>query len=315
MRKIYFYSILFFLVFNNSFATDWRLKVGDSISGRFEVYDNKFINLPEGEFVVVEKPAAGESINGIGVEGLSLVHLKDNVPIKWFEIARAYGLSKWTGHLNPIIEAETFKPKRNGCKKRQDYSFLKFYKRGAAHNCLIVKHFDVQRELYGSDYDEDRVFSAGIRYWVKKNNIKLPDIYLWDEHWFFSMPVREEWILLLHAETPESFADYKIKFTTRDTSEFHPDIVIRYPKAKKIMENFKKIAAKRHKNFEEIVGAKKQHLLDLSQIISDNAHQKNSKNKSGKNIVAELEKLNELYKSGALTKEEFEKAKKKILSE
>ena len=81
------------------------------------------------------------------------------------------------------------------------------------------------------------------------------------------------------------------------------------------MENFKKIAAKRHKNFEEVVGAKKHHLLDLSQLISDNAQQKNSKNKSGKNIVAELEKLNELYKSGALTKEEFEKAKKTILSE
>ena len=192
---------------------------------------------------------------------------------------------------------------------------MKFYKKGAAHNCLIVKHFDVQRELYGSDYDEDRVFTAGIRQWAKKNNIKLPDIYLWDEHWFFSMPVRDQWILVLHAETPESFADYKIKFTTRDTSEFHPDIITQYPKAKKIMENFKKIAAKRHKNFEETVGAKKRHLLDLSQLISDNAHQKNSKNKSGKNIVAELKTLNELYKSGALTKEEFEKAKKKILSE
>ena len=70
------------------------------------------------------------------------------------------------------------------------YSFLKFYKRGAAHNCLIVKHFDVQRELYGSDYNEDRVFSALIRTWARKNNIKLPDIYLWDEHWFFSMTVR-----------------------------------------------------------------------------------------------------------------------------
>ena len=31
------------------------------------------------------------------------------------------------------------------------------------------------------------------------------------------------------------------------------------------------------------------------------------------NLSSELEKLNELLKSGALTKEEFEKAKKKIL--
>ena len=33
-----------------------------------------------------------------------------------------------------------------------------------------------------------------------------------------------------------------------------------------------------------------------------------------KNIVDQLQKLNDLYKSGALTKEEFEKAKKKILN-
>ena len=39
-----------------------------------------------------------------------------------------------------------------------------------------------------------------------------------------------------------------------------------------------------------------------------------SKNKSTKgSVTKELIKLNELYKSGALTKGEFEKAKKKVL--
>jgi hypothetical protein len=37
-------------------------------------------------------------------------------------------------------------------------------------------------------------------------------------------------------------------------------------------------------------------------------------NKESSNIVEQLKKLNELYKSGVLTKEEFEKAKKKILN-
>ena len=37
-----------------------------------------------------------------------------------------------------------------------------------------------------------------------------------------------------------------------------------------------------------------------------------SDNKS--NIVENLKKLNDLYKSGVLTKEEFEKAKKKLLN-
>ncbi len=313
MKKIYFYSILFFLVFNNSFATDWRLKVGDRINGGFEIYPNKFIDVP-GEFIVIEKDVSGWGFNGLSLEQLTFVYLEDNIPTKVFEIGRFKGLSKWTGHLTPILEAIVFKPKKEGCRERQHYSLLNFYKKGSAHNCLMVKHFDVQRELYGSDYDEDRIFSAGIRKWVEVNNIKLPDIYLWSDHTFFSMTVRDQWIVMSYAETPKSFADYKIKFSTRDTSEFHPDIVTQHPKAKKIMKDFKKITAKRHKNFEKVVGAKKKHLLDLSQFISDNTLQKKSKNNSDKNIVIELEKLNKLYKSGALTKEEFKNAKKKVLS-
>ena len=37
-------------------------------------------------------------------------------------------------------------------------------------------------------------------------------------------------------------------------------------------------------------------------------------NNEASNIVDQLNSLNELYKSGVLTKEEFEKAKKKILN-
>jgi hypothetical protein len=36
--------------------------------------------------------------------------------------------------------------------------------------------------------------------------------------------------------------------------------------------------------------------------------------KSSSNIFEELDQLNELYKSGTLTKDEFEKAKKKLLN-
>ena len=38
------------------------------------------------------------------------------------------------------------------------------------------------------------------------------------------------------------------------------------------------------------------------------------KNNQSLNIVEQLQKLNDLYKTGVLTKEEFEKAKKRILN-
>ena len=312
MKKIIGFVVLLAFIYSESFAaswkTGWRLQRGDTVSGEFKVFKNLSIPLPAGEFAVVEK-WSGESFNGIGTEGLSLVQLENNVPIKTFEIARAFGLSKWTGYLDPIIEAETFKPKKGGCRERQHYSYLKFYKRGAAHNCLIVEHFDVQRELYGSDDDPDRVFTAGIRNWVKKNKIKLPDIYLSSEHWFMSMLIRDQWILVSHMETPESFANYNVKFTTRDTSEFHPDIIGKHPEAQKILREWKITSAKRHIDFEKAMKAKKQQLLDLGEFVDD----RNITKQKSSDISGQLKKLHDLYKDGVITGYEYEKAKKKIL--
>ena len=41
---------------------------------------------------------------------------------------------------------------------------------------------------------------------------------------------------------------------------------------------------------------------------------KPKKNNNSTDIASQFEKLNKLYKSGALTKDEFEKAKKKLLN-
>jgi hypothetical protein len=56
----------------------------------------------------------------------------------------------------------------------------------------------------------------------------------------------------------------------------------------------------------------------FDQIVDKSFNQKipikNVSKSNDEDIVEKLQKLNDLYKSGALTKEEFEKAKKKILN-
>ena len=47
---------------------------------------------------------------------------------------------------------------------------------------------------------------------------------------------------------------------------------------------------------------------------SDSEIEINNNEENSENLTEELNKLNELLKSGALTQEEFEKAKKKILN-
>ena len=74
------------------------------------------------------------------------------------------------------------------------------------------------------------------------------------------------------------------------------------------MEKWISISAKRHQEFETLTRSKKDHLLNLEGYIKENTLINNS------NISDQLKTLTELYKSGALTKEEFEKAKSKILN-
>lgn len=296
----------------NIYSNDWYTRINEKIYDEFKVNKKMKLPLDGGEWTLIANDT--EMItHGIGVSTLTFVQLENNIPIKLFEISRATGLSKWQAYLTSIIEGAVFNAKEGGCRKRQHYNYLSFYKRGSAHNCMTVEILDIQRVLNPSDYDADRVFTLGIRQWINKNNIELPKLFLMYSGTFFSTVVRDEWYTVMHAVSPEKFANYKPKFTSRDNTEFHPDNINNYKNAKDIMKNWIEYSANKHKEFEDFQKAKKYQRLDLSSIIQITSPI-NKNIKSNKNISNQLIKLNELFQSGALTKEEFTKAKKKLLN-
>ena len=78
------------------------------------------------------------------------------------------------------------------------------------------------------------------------------------------------------------------------------------------MENYVRKSAKYQKDFEIGINMLKEHHLEKS--ITNQVSSETQKNTGAYNLVGEIEKLNELYKSGALTKSEFDKAKNKLLN-
>ncbi len=312
MKKI---LILFFIYFfcSQVLANDWRAKKGSVINSEFKVNKNMILPLDDGEWTVIDR-FSDSVTHGIGVEGISFVQMEGKVPVKYFEIARATGLSKWQAYLKAIIEAATFNPKEEGCRKRQHYNYLNFYKQGSAHNCMWVNILDVQKSLNPSDYDSDRVFSLGIRKWAKENEIILPKLYLTYNSSFYSSRVRDQWYVVIYGVTPQKFANYKPKFTSRDTTEFHPDLIKNFPKAKKIMDSWIKRSAQFHHEFELFQKAKKSQKLDLSNYIRSTKKINNVNLNSTNSIAEQLKTLHDLYKSGALSGYEYEQAKKKILN-
>ena len=77
------------------------------------------------------------------------------------------------------------------------------------------------------------------------------------------------------------------------------------------MEKWISLSAKRHKDFENSINALDRHKLDLDDLITAEVV---ANTDSSKDISSQLQKLYELYKNGVLSKEEFEKAKKKLLN-
>ena len=78
------------------------------------------------------------------------------------------------------------------------------------------------------------------------------------------------------------------------------------------MDDFVNIAAYKHTEFEEMVNAKSRHLLDFSQF--DIEYPTKATKTTSSNLTKELKELNKLFQEKVLTKEEFEKAKKKLLN-
>ena len=192
---------------------------------------------------------------------------------------------------------------------------MKLNKIGSFFNCFIVRHHDFQKLLYAPDDPE--VTTVHLKYAIKKYGVELPRIVLCAETYFYASSITETVLGLEYCINPETNGASKTEYTSEESSEYHPQNINKFPDKKKFMEEFIKLSAQRHKSFEKAIKAKEKHKLDLSEygvgeIIEET---KTTISSTSSGIAKELKELSDLYKEGVLTKEEFEKAKKKVLSQ
>ena len=181
----------------------------------------------------------------------------------------------------------------------------------ALANCLRVGHRNINKRVYDPrDPELSNVYSQ-LKKWLRDNSIDLPKVGLWSNHGYFSRLVKGKLYSLGYYADPSVLNGPKNSFFTEESSEYHRNRIKDFPEHEKTMKKWISIAAKRHLQFEKAVKAKERHLLNLGELVSSGASL--SSNQS-EDTVEQLKKLNDLYKSGVLTKDEFEKAKKKILN-
>ena len=227
----------------------------------------------------------------------------------WIE--RANLSSYQNAYIDNAMNEIVFKDKYDGCYTRPEYYIVEVYSKGSTHNCLVIRHIDSNKELFSPD--DPGAVNSKLKKSLRDRSIIIPPIMFDSYHSYFSRLIRGEWYVIQYMANPKLFNSPKINYLTEESSEFHKGNISRYPEHKLTMDKWISVSAERHIKIEQLLKAKEHHLLNLDKYILKNDNDYlNSDGK--KNIIEDLEKLNVLYKSGAITKKEFEKAKDKILN-
>ncbi len=310
LKMNYFKKILWILViallFNsNAYAKKYR--TGDLVENQFYINKKFILDLPKGKWNVVEK----KRLSYYGLSNLEYTLVKTNGN----KATEAISIIEWktAGFMENLVNHALieimFKNKYDGCYDRPEYTVMKFYKKGSSHNCFWVGHHDLIKHIYNPDNPELITANTQLKMWLKEKKITLPDVALYSEHSYFSRLSGGKWYGLVYVVDPKILNAPDNNFITEDSSEYHKYNIDKYPGHKKIMEKWISISAQRHLDFENLVNAKKQHKLDLNYFSPI----KNTATQNDK-LINQLKNLNDLFKNGVLTREEFEKAKKKLLN-
>ena len=269
---------------------------------------NKFkIKLSEGKWFEV-RDSIGDIGFGLEQRVRGVVKIENNEIMEMIEVYQGSFGGMYASFIDDAIYEMTFKDKYQGCYERPEYFVLEFFQKGRAHNCLTIGHWDVHKDLTNPDDPYGEAAASAYKYWIKSNSIVYPNIFLESNHSYFSRRASSAWYVVFYSINPKSLGGPISNFKTEETSEYNKNNIDNFPDHKLTMEKWISISAKRHLEFEKLTRAKKDHLLNLDGYIKENLTIDNS------NISQQLQKLNDLYKSGALTKEEFKKAKSKILN-
>mgnify|MGYP003328789506 CR=1 FL=1 len=178
----------------------------------------------------------------------------------------------------------------------------------------LVRHIDVKKVLYYPDDPSDKG-NTQVKKYIKNHNVKFPPIMLDSVHSYFTRLSGNSWYVISYSIDPKELDGPNSVKLTEESSEYHRNNIVEYPEHKKTMDLWLSISANRHIEFEKMSRTKKRHLLDLiSYEPIEYENKQIKKDSNDDDLLNDLNELIELYNSGILTKEEFEKAKKKILN-
>ena len=294
MNKILSLITISLLLCTNVYAK-WKYKSGDLVQDEVVFSKKDSFKLPPGEFFV--------AINSREKE------FKD---LMLYQIDKESGFLRWSIHFYATghTEWEWWNPPKF-CDRTNVY-FIKKKKGNKKYACWMVNH-------YRSDISANSGFWAKVREYEIKNKLKSPDIWVGME---YSYAKGSKTWGAAYYYNPELDGVPKPISKEWDTNEFHKQKVMNYPKHEEFLKKYISVTAQFVEEFNKThkIKASSKLSLNASQYITNTSINTGEgttikKDKSSSlSLTEEIKSLKELLDSGAITKEEFKKAKDKLLN-
>ena len=319
LLTILFISICLLIPNQNSEAKNTKFVKGNFYEGKIKWKEIK-IELPEGKWEFIRQSSWW--YGGFGWSCKNFV-LKDGQIFKsYMGMCEMRTGGKYVGWLAQDLNKYYKRGEYDSCVLRPEYYYTNLFIKGSSSNCLRIRHFDHDKEMNRPDHPlAAGTFRPVLRKWFKENNIVEPTILLAATHEYFAPVVGDSGPGVYFLINPEAYGGPKNKYFTEETSEYHRSNIDKHPEFKKFIDEWTSLSAKRHQQFEIDWKARDNHKLNLSDVIikdSDmtllNSEKEMNSISSNDQIIKKIKDLKDLYDAGVLNKEEFEKAKKRLLN-
>lgn len=294
MKKLLTLLFISLLLCVNAYAK-WKYDPGDIVEGEVVFGKKDSFKLPPGKFVVAVKSRNREFKN------LMLYQTDEKSgTTRWAIHFFATGQTEW-GWWNPP----------EFCDRTNVY-FIQKKKGNKKFACWMVNHAR-------SDISANKGFWAKVRDYEIANGLKNPDIFVYSQYEYAKGS--KIWGSSYYYN-PQLDGIPKPKSLEWDTNEFHKQKVMNYPKHEELLKKYIGITAQFVDEFNKTHKIKSSSSLSLnantyitnaSINTGEGASSKKDKN-STSSLTEELKSLKDLLDSGAITKEEFKKAKDKLLN-
>jgi hypothetical protein len=293
--KKYLFFIIFSLLFQTNAHTKWNYQTGDIVQGEVVFSKKDKFKLPPGEFFVALNSREKE------FKDLLVYQLdKKSGYVRWVIHFYATGNTQWEWWNPPDF-----------CDRTNVY-FIKKIKANKKFACWMVNHSR-------SDITANKGFWAKVRDYEIANSIKSPDIYVYSLYEYAKGP--KLWGAAYYYN-PELDGVPKPKNLEWETNEFHMQRVMNYPKHEEFLKKYISVSAEFVDAFNTTHKIKNSSALSLNASdyisnvsINTGGTASSKKDKiSTSSLTEELKDLKELLDTGAITKEEFNKAKDQLLN-